>query len=148
MKVQPYGASPEGLKAQRTWWLAAPGGEATAYAVAESKLHSGTVVAALEGVASPEQAAALKGREVSVPRSALPRPKRGEFYLADLVGLAVVGRDRARLGTVAGVEEYGAHPLLRVKDGERETLVPCVAPIVVAIDVDGGTIEVDWGAED
>ena len=44
-------------------------------------------------------------------------------------------RPAASSGRWRAIEEFGGHPLLRVVDGERERLVPCVAPIVVAIDV-------------
>jgi 16S rRNA processing protein RimM len=119
--------------------------------VGEARAHSGTVVASLDGLATPEDAKLLKGRDVAVPRSALPKPGRGEVYLADLVGLDVVGASGARLGTVVAVEEYGAHPLMRVAPagaapGEGR-LVPFVEPIVRAVDLRARRIEVEWEPE-
>ncbi|CAG0949102.1 Ribosome maturation factor RimM [Burkholderiales bacterium] len=150
VKVAPYGDGPAGLAAQRTWWLAARGGAWQAYAVGEAREHSGNVVASIEGIADPETAATLKGREVAVPRSALPKPRAGEVYLADLVGLEVVGRSGVALGRVAGVEGHGAHPLLRVEGAEGAPsvvrLVPFVEPIVTSVDLAAGRIEVDWDA--
>ena len=89
VKVAPLGDGPEGLLAQPAWWLGAPGGEGRRRTVLEARAHSGTVVASLDGCATPEAAAELKGCEVAVPRSALPKARRGEVYLADLVGLDV-----------------------------------------------------------
>ena len=40
------------------------------------------------------------------------------MYWADLVGLAVVNREGEVLGTVVAVQDYGAHPILQVKDGD------------------------------
>jgi len=147
VRVVPYGDTPDGLMAQGTWWIAEASGAWGRFAVRETKLHSGTVLASLEGIDDPERARTFAGRDVAVARDALPKAKRGEVYLADLAGLAVVSTTGSKLGTVAGIEEFGGHPLLRVVDGELERLVPCVAPIVVAIDVKGGTIEVDWEAD-
>ena len=90
IKVAPYGDGPEGLLRQRAWWLQDGKGGWARHDVGEAREHSGTVVASLDGLASPEAAAAWKGRDVAVPRSALPKPRKGEVYLADLVGLEVV----------------------------------------------------------
>ena len=45
--------------------------------VNEAKVHSGTIVAKLEGIETREQALGLKGATVSVERAALP-PAEGE----------------------------------------------------------------------
>src|SRR5690348_11017533 len=45
------------------------------------------VLLRLEGVADRTAAELLKGREVQVPREALPPAPEGEFYYTDLVGL-------------------------------------------------------------
>ena len=47
---------PDVLASQPVWWL-----EGTGYPVQETKLHSGTLLARLEGIDSPEQAKGLKG---------------------------------------------------------------------------------------
>ena len=56
----------------------------------------------------------LSGADIGVPRAALPAAGENEFYWADLVGLAVVNRQGVMLGNVAAVEDFGAHPILRV----------------------------------
>jgi len=134
IKVAPFGDDPAGLVAQREWWMRERGGAWKRHDVVEAREHSGTVIASLAGFATPEAAQALKGREVGVPRTALPPLRRGEIYLADLVGLDVVSGSGATLGKVVAVEDYGAHPVLRVAGAggaaEEARLVPFVAPIV------------------
>ena len=152
VKVAPLGDGPEGLLAQPAWWLGAPGGEGRRRTVLEARAHSGTVVASLDGCATPEAAAELKGCEVAVPRSALPKARRGEVYLADLVGLDVVSASGRALGTVVAMEPYGAHPLMRVRGGESGgdpagRLVPFVEPILMSVDLAARRIEVDWEPE-
>ena len=89
-----------------------------------------------------------KGRDVAVPRSALPKPRKGEVYLADLVGLEVVSVSGAVLGRVVAIEDYGAHPLMRIAPGGGEArLVPFVEPIVRAVDLQAKRIEVEWEPE-
>lgn len=151
VKVAAYGEGPEGLAVQRDWWVRDAGGVWRKHAVQEARVHGVTVVAAIEGFATPEAAQVLKGREVAVPRSALPRIGRDEVYLADVVGLDVVNAAGIALGTVVEVEDFGAHPVIRVRSergkGERDRLVPFVAPILRSVDLESREVVVDWEPE-
>ena len=151
VKVAPYGDDPAGLVSQRAWWLQDGQGGWTRRDVGEARVHSGTVVASLDGLTTPEAARAWKGRDVAVPRSALPKPRRGEVYLADLVGLEVVAGSGVSLGRVVAVEDYGAHPVMRVApEGAAPgsgRLVPFVEPIVRGVDLAARRIDVEWEPE-
>jgi len=50
---------------------------------------------------------------------------------------------------VAEVQDFGAHPLLRVvpEDGAREHLIPFVPAHVEAVDLAARRIDVDWQAD-
>lgn len=103
---------------------------------------SGSWLVTLEGVTDREAAAALTGREVSVPRGALPEAP-GETYLADLVGLTVEDRAGRPLGTVTGVEAAGLQDLLEVEGRSGTWLLPAAAPLLVEIDRAHGRLVVD-----
>ncbi len=74
----------------------------------------GGVVARAAEVDTREQAEALRGLKLHVPRDILPEPEEDEFYLADLVGLAVETRTGEPLGRVRAVQDFGAGDLLEV----------------------------------
>jgi len=63
--------------------------------------------------------------ELYVPRSALPALEEGEYYHADLIGLAAISDSGESLGTVVAVENFGAGDLLEVQlpNGKR-SLIP------------------------
>ena len=153
IRIRPFSGEPDAMLKLAHWWLR-PAGADTWREVTRlgGRLHSGAVLALLEGVATREAALALRGAEIGVPRSALPPPERGEIYWADLVGLAVVNRDGVALGHVVAVQDYGAHPVLRVAPGEGETraerLIPFVAAHVDQVDLPARRIEVDWQPDD
>ncbi len=86
-------------------------------------------------------AEALRGTLLSVPRDALPPLEAGEYYHADLIGLACVGADGAPLGKVVAVENFGAGDLLEIEkpDGAR-ALIPFRAGIA---DLEGGKVVAD-----
>jgi 16S rRNA processing protein RimM len=74
------------------------------------------VVARVKEVATPEQADALRGLKLYVPRERLPAPQdEDEFYLADLIGLSVETAEGEALGRVKTVQDFGAGDLLEIE---------------------------------
>ena len=84
-----------------------------------------TAVARFDGVNDRAAAEALRGSLVEIERTSLPPLEEGEYYHADLIGLAAVDGQANPLGTVVAVENYGAGDLLEVElaDGKR-SLIP------------------------
>jgi len=76
--------------------------------------HKGALVARAKEVATREDAEALRGLELFVPREVLPPPDEDEFYLADLIGLRAVAPDGAELGRIKSVQNFGAGDLLEI----------------------------------
>ena len=78
-------------------------------------------VARFAEVLDRNAAEALRGVQLTVPRSALPPLADGEFYHCDLVGLPCVSSECAALGRVFAVENFGAGDILEIEkpDGKR-----------------------------
>lgn len=85
----------------------------------------GDPIARFAEIGDRAAAEALRGERLSVPRSALPPLGEGEYYHADLIGLACESPAGGPLGTVAAVENFGAGDLLDIEgpDGRR-SLIP------------------------
>ena len=98
-------------------------------------------VARFEGIADRSAAEALRGSLVEVERSALPQLEEGEYYHADLIGLEVVDREGKPVGSVVGVENYGAGDLLDIEEaGGKRSLIPFREGIA---DLERGRVVVD-----
>ena len=146
VRVRPFTNDSDGLLSQPVWGLSRAD-QVRELRVEEAKFHGGAVVARLAGVGDRDAAEALRGADVTVRREQLPPPAAGEYYWADLIGLAVRNESGEELGRVEGLIEAPAHDVLRVRSGDadgRERLIPFVEPIVRAVDVPGGCITVDW----
>jgi 16S rRNA processing protein RimM len=76
--------------------------------------HKGALVARAKEIATREEAEAVRGLQLYVPREILPPPDEDEFYLADLVGLAAVDPDGAEIGRIKSVQNFGAGDLLEI----------------------------------
>ena len=75
----------------------------------------------------PDRTAAegLRGKLLTVARSALPPLEEGEYYHADLLGLPCESAGGEPLGTIVAVENFGAGDILEIEQpGGRKTMVP------------------------
>jgi 16S rRNA processing protein RimM len=105
------------------------------------KPGSAGAIARFAEIADRAAAEALRGTLLTVPRTALPPLEEGEYYHADLIGLPCRDREGAALGTVVGVENYGAGDLLEIeKPDGKKALIPFKPGIA---DLVGGRIVAD-----
>jgi len=99
-------------------------------------LHKGRVVLKFRGLDSIEQAQALAGCELQIPREERAPLPRDAAYVSDLVGCTVFDRGK-QLGSITGVEfGAGEAPLLAVQSEAGEHLIPFAAEYVESVDVD------------
>lgn len=78
----------------------------------------GGVVVRAKDVETREQAEALRGLKLYIPRDVLPEPDEDEFYVTDLIGLSVHSPDGEPIGTVKAVQDFGAGDLLEIAPTE------------------------------
>ena len=113
------------------------------YEVSDLRPIKGGFSARLSGVATKEQADALRGTRLTAPREALPSLPDDEFYHADLLGLRVQDTGGAEIGRVKAVLDHGAGDLLEVACEGGTVLVPFTAAVVPTVDMSAGRIVID-----
>ncbi len=86
-----------------------------------------------------------RGVELAVPRSRLPVPEEGSYYVFQLVGLEVVDEDGRRLGVVREVAPGVANDVLELDSG---LALPMHEEWVRAIDLEAGRVVVAAGFGD
>jgi 16S rRNA processing protein RimM len=80
------------------------------------RAEKGALIARAAEIATREEAQALRGLALHVPRAAFPEPEgEDEFYLADLIGLAAVTPAGEVLGVVRSVQNFGAGDLIEIE---------------------------------
>ena len=114
--------------------------------VREARAH---LVATLKGVTTRNDAEKLNGLELYVPREKLPPTEYGEYYHADLIGLAAVSTDGATLGLVLAIHNFGAGDIIEIApvQGGPTRLLPFTDAVVPAVDLDAGHVVIDLPAE-
>ena len=81
-------------------------------------------IATLKNVTDRNHSEALKGTELFINRTQLPKTSGDEIYMHDLIGTSVYGVNGILLGTIVGFENFGAGDLMDVKvEGRAETVL-------------------------
>jgi 16S rRNA processing protein RimM len=106
------------------------------------------LVATLDGVFTREAAEQLNGIELFVAREKLPAPSDGEFYHADLIGLAAETTQGETLGRIVAVHNFGAGDLIEIAPPAGPTvMLPFSNAVVPVVDIPGGKVVIDKPAE-
>ncbi len=143
LRIQSHTDVPSALLDYRPWRLRGPHGVWDEVAVEEAKPHGRGFLVRLAACESREDAERYRGAVIEVPMSVLPALAPGEFYWAELVGLAVETLAGQALGVVRSLLATGANDVLIVT-GERERLIPYVPEVVRRVDLDGQRLVVAW----
>ncbi|MDN3555381.1 ribosome maturation factor RimM [Halomonas maura] len=154
LKVYSYTSPMEGILDYEAWVLRHQG-RLVRYRLSQGRPHGKGLVARLEGVDGREQAEALAGAEILLPKAELPElDGDDEFYWHQLEGLKVVTDGGVPLGRISYLFETGANDVMVVKgrDGDavdsRERLLPYLPGEVVRdVDLEAGVMTVDWDPE-
>ncbi len=103
------------------------------------------LTARLGGIATKEQADALRGLRLFARRDQMPSLPDDEYYHADLIGLTVLDTGGTTLGTVKSVLNHGAGDLLEIHGpGLKDSvLLPFTRAIVPTVDLASGRIIAD-----
>lgn len=113
------------------------------WAVKSARLHKGTVLLALSGIEDRTAAEQHRSAEIFITREAAGEPEADEFYITDLIGMAVVSPDGAPIGTVTDiVQTCGSVDNFVIKTPERALMVPA-RKAFFDIDLNAGVITAD-----
>ncbi|MCC8941498.1 ribosome maturation factor RimM [Bradyrhizobium sp. Arg68] len=113
--------------------------------VREAKDH---LVVTLKGVATRDDAERLNGLELYIPRERLPETDDGEYYHADLIGLAAVTTSEQPLGKVIAIHNFGAGDIIEIAPPQGATmLLPFTNAVVPTVDLAGGRVVIDLPQE-
>lgn len=113
--------------------------------VREARDH---LVATFKGIADRNDAEKLNGIELYVPRENLPATDDGEYYHADLIGLAAVNAADEPLGRVVAIHNFGAGDIIEIAPPTGMTLLlPFTNAVVPTVDIAGGRVVIELPQE-
>ncbi len=104
----------------------------------------GGVIVQADGIGDRDAAESLRGRELFVPRSALPETEADEFYYEDLEGLVAIDGEAKPIGIVKQVANYGAGDLIEIVGHDGMTrYFPFDKATVPEVDLEAGRLTIE-----
>ncbi len=102
--------------------------------------HKGQWVLKFARVDSIEEAERFRGGDLWIPLAERAQLLEGEWFKSDLVGCVVVDEATGQpVGKVEGWQGFGGPPLMEVRAGDREYLIPFVRELC-SVDLANKTI--------
>lgn len=135
VRLKLLGEGLDALKAHHSFNAGNDGGALTPLNIRSD--GKGGAVARFAEVLSRADAEALRGTTLTVPHSTLPPLGEGEYYHADLIGLAVVTTAGEDVGKVIAVENFGATDVIEIAKPDGKTFMVPMTPQAVP----------EWNAE-
>ncbi len=132
---------PERFEERRHLWALLADGKRRELDLEEFWPHKGRMVLKFAGIDSIEDADALIGSEIQIPAAERAKLEEGSVYISDLKGCAVTarsGNQPARsLGKIDDVIfGTGEAPLLEIREGKKEYLIPFVESFIEKMDLE------------
>lgn len=107
------------------------------YHLVGARPHKQHYLLRLQEVTDRDQALALMGQEILVETKWLPPLPEGEYYWYQIIGLAVhLAVTDEYLGQVTAILPTPAHDVYIVQRGQEEFLVPAIAEVIEAVDLE------------
>ena len=125
IKILPWTDSAEFLAAFRTLYI-----DGKPVRVRSSRVHKGTVLAALEGVEDVNAAMRLKGRRVFIDRADAKLPEGG-YFIQDIIGAEVVTESGERVGRAHGGHRCPRLPRSTSCAASASRLIPAVPEFIL-----------------
>lgn len=107
------------------------------------KFFKNMVIVKFKGLDTMDDAERYRQKSLFVTRENAVRLSRNEYFIADLIGLRVIGEDGDEIGTLRDVMQTGANDVYVVERKEGgELLLPAIRQCVLEVDIDAGFVRV------
>ena len=107
------------------------------------KFFKNMVILKFKGIDDMDTANKHRQKSLYVTRENAVKLERNEYFIADLIGLAVSSEEGEDLGFINDVLQTGANDVYVIKKtGEEDLLLPAIKDCVKEVDIEGGKMVV------
>ncbi len=87
-----------------------------------------------EGVDGLRDAERLVKTELYLPLQVLPKLSGKNFYFHEVIGFKAIDNEAGEIGIIDEVLDYSNNPIISVKSGDKQVLIPAIDEIIDQID--------------
>lgn len=132
--------SPERFVKLKAVWIGSDEAIAAQYAILAVRVERSAVVLKLKEIDSRSLADELRGRYLFIEAKDTVAPKKGSYFIHDIIGMKVVTEAGDEVGSVRDVMELPANDVWVVAAGKKEILIPAIKEVIRLVDVNGRTV--------
>ena len=136
VKLQPWCDSADFLRPFRTFYI-----DGAPRRVLSSRVHKDMLIVQFEGAEDVNAAMALKNKIAYFSRADAKLPE-GRFFIADILGAAVLDEGGREIGKLTDVLDLPAGQVYVVTGGDGEHTIPNREEFILGVDPDAGVIRV------
>jgi len=138
VRLECYCDSPQVLAKLKVMYAKEKDGTFRPFRVKASSVQKNMVLCTYDGVSTLDEAIPLKGTVLYADRADF-RLKKGDFFIADLIGLPVVDAESGEsYGVLSEVLHPGTHDVYVVEEADGRTfMMPAVPEFVLRIETEG-----------
>lgn len=108
------------------------------------RIQKNMLLVKIEGINMPEEAEALRGKKVYIPKESLKKLEEGSYYIDDLLGLDIVDMNSNYIGTLKYIFSTGANDVYEVETKEQGNIyLPAIKQVIKKVDIKNGKIYVE-----
>lgn len=141
VKVFPTTDDPKRYSRLKEVWLDT-GREKLALKVERVKYFKQFVIVKFQGLDRIEDVEKYVKKNLYVTRENAVKLRKNEYFIADLIGLAVVDEQENVLGTLTDVLATGANDVYIVTKDGKELLIPAIRQCILDVDLETGVMKV------
>ena len=128
--------TPERFGKLKSVWIGTDEAQAVKHAVLSVRMTHSAVVVKLKDIESRTAADERRGQFLFVPPKDAIVPRKGSYFIHDIVGMNVVTESGEKVGTVQEVMQLPAHDVWVVAAGEKEILIPAIKEVIRSVDME------------
>ena len=132
--------SPDRFVKLKAVWIGSEEAIATRYAILAVRVERSAVVLKLKEIDSRSLADELRGHYLFIEAKDTVAPKKGSYFIHDIIGMKVVTEAGDEVGSVRDVMELPANDVWVVAAGKKEILIPAIKEVIRLVDVNGRTV--------
>jgi len=132
--------SPERFAMLKTVWCGSDETTAVRYSILSLRIERSAVVLKLKEIDSRSLADEQRGKYLFVEAKDTVAPKKGSYFIHDIIGMKVVTEAGEEIGSVRDVMELPANDVWVVASGKKEFLIPAVREVIRLVDLKGRTV--------
>lgn len=121
------------------------------YKITKARIDGGDVYITLDGVTDRNGAELFRGAFIEIDRENAVKLEKGEFFISDLIGCALVAayaEEKSNVGTIERIESFGAADVFTVKTERGGMSFAFIKALNAEYEAETRTLTVDGRALD